>query len=189
MSTRYPWKSAVDNTYFTANTAWDGYTQTHRVTDNGSYNATTYPAFFAAVNFQNTYGLSNATSKWYLPSHVQWYYFCYNLGGTSSMTLNSWTAGDNDAAGAPIGSWYYDVKSATISTNLNSRMANAGSSYYTAIPVWNETSKPSRDYWSSSEASASNGVLVIFHSDNNMHIFHTDHAKTYAHCVRAAFAF
>ena len=189
MSTRYPWKSAVDNTYFTANTAWDGYTQTHRVTDNGSYNATTYPAFFAALNFQNTYGLSNATSKWYLPSHGQWYYFCYNLGGSNSMSLSSWNEDSNDAAGAPQGSWYYPGKAATISAALNSRMSNAGSSYYTAIPVWNETSKPSRGYWGSSEATASNGVVVGFGSNNSMHIFVTNGAKTSADCVRAAFAF
>ncbi len=105
------------------------------------------------------------------------------------MTLSSWNAGANDAAGAPRGSWYYGGKAATISAALNSRMANAGSSYYTAIPVWNETSKPFRYYWSSSEASASNGVNVCFNSVNNMDIFVTNSAKTNAYCVRAAFAF
>ncbi|MCR4774346.1 MAG: fimbrillin family protein [Prevotella sp.] len=156
---------------------YDGYTATRRITNNGTYNATTYPAFFAAVNFQNTVTAPPTSSKWYLPSDGQWYQFLRQIalipeGSTASIH-------------APSGMYFSPNK--TYEGNINDKLSVAGSGNYTAFPIH----PAARSYWSSSEASASNGVLVIFQggSHSGLYFYHANCAKTLAYCVRAAVAF
>ena len=176
MAIQYPWGGTWASIR-ACTEDYDGYTATRRITNNGTYNATTYPAFFAAVNFQNTVVAPPTSSKWYLPSLGQWYQFLRQIalipeGSTASIY-------------GPAGMYFSPNK--TYEENINSKLSVAGSGNYTAFPVH----PAGRFYWSSSEASASSGVDVGFEggSVSGLYFYHAGHAKTYAVCVRAAVAF
>jgi hypothetical protein len=110
-----------------------------------------------------------------------------NIGGMT--TIDGGLAGSNDAAGVPTGWWYATPNDGTmepiIAGKLNNYFSVAGSGNYTAFSI-----VPSyRYYWSSSEASASNGVAVGFTGHGHMDYYHSPYAKSNADCVRAVLAF
>ena len=194
LSKQYPWVTPIDYTYFED---WDGYTYTHQVTDNSNYNSSTYPALFAAVNYQNTCKLSNATSKWYLPMFGQWYYLYYNLGSSYSLTLRC-SPVENfsyDESGVHQGWWLYQSAGSNLNCSrvvaiaLNEKMSIVGSEYYTAFPVWEDVAHNNRYYWTSGEASASNPVYTVFEPNSNLAVLYTARKKTVQCDVRPAFAF
>ncbi len=129
---------------------YDGYTMTHRITNNNIYSSTTYPAFFAAVNYQNKVSLSSATSKWYLPSDGQWYLFLMKIGEYPPIMSTSYTLN-------PSGGFYYK-NPAAYKTKTNEKLAISGNGFYEALPNSNQQ----WGYWTSCEASASSAVDVHF---------------------------
>ena len=68
--------------YRTWKNNWDGYTETHLIGNN-----TDYPAFYYALNYNNTIAAPNLSSKWYLPSNGQWMLIVEKLGGLSSTSF------------------------------------------------------------------------------------------------------
>jgi hypothetical protein len=187
MSKQFPYKKEKDLTYFED---LDGYTYSHVVIDNPNYNSTTYPAFFAAYNYQNTVPVSSLTSKWYLPSVGQWYYVCFKLGTANTRELYSWT-GPNDISGVLTGEWCYGRQAPQIATALNAKMSEVGEAYYTPFQVAPDCELGTGEhFWCSNESSSSNGVYSGFFNNLDMHIFGTNRDKTFTNnYVRAFLAF
>ncbi len=176
MNQQFPWKPTIEE----MTPCWefyDGYTDTHTITDNRNNNATNYPAFFAAINYQNNYSLSSATSKWYLPSHGQMYRFLREIGGMSS-----------DVAPYDVVIWYVNPNNGTmvdiIDRNINGYFSVAGEGSYTPFPI-----NPDEDnYVTSTEINARSYVMVRFAYFGHLD-FYTTNLKNESHEVRPFMAF
>ncbi len=67
------WDNADPRTTWVLNK--EGYTETWTIGKNSDY-----PAFYYAIDYDNTVAAPNVSSKWYLPSNGQWYDIIVNLG-------------------------------------------------------------------------------------------------------------
>ncbi|MCR4773386.1 MAG: fimbrillin family protein [Prevotella sp.] len=177
MNQQFPWKPTIEE----MTPCWefyDGYTDTHTITDNRNNNATNYPAFFAAINYQNNYSLSSATSKWYLPSHGQMYRFLREIGGMSS-----------NVAPYDVVIWYVNPNNGTmvdiIDRNINGYFSVAGEGSYTPFPI-----NPDEAYYvTSTEVNASSYILVRFPYYGHLDFYSTNNLKNDSHEVRPFMAF
>lgn len=136
----------AQSNYAAACSDMNGYDETHRVTDNASYNSTTYPAFFTAVNYISTVPVPKQTSGWFLPSFGQCFIAHVNLYGGYSNTSylktgnetqyrNGWRDGIN---GVPSGFCAtYESKRATQWSNVNSVFSPSTASY--TLSCWTST--------------------------------------------------
>ena len=78
----------------------NGYTETKYIQTNRTPTASSYPAFYYALNYgttnvagTTTYAApTSGTSGWYLPSYGQFYDICVNLGGMSATPTNTSSA-------------------------------------------------------------------------------------------------
>ena len=166
-----------------------GYQQTKYIVDsaclgNQSTLLNLFPAFYYAVNFNPTLVEIDtvATSGWYLPSQGQWREYLVACGNNSG----NGTSGNSGAY------YYYYWQGAWNSTK------SALHSYYTGFlnaSDYDEFGNTSalystyQIYWTSTEASAGNGVNVGFNTNGNVYYFVAEDAKTRQYYVRPAISF
>ena len=138
--------------YTTATDAYadmGGYEATHNITD--KYSSSTYPAFFAALNYDTT---PTGSSGWFLPTNGQWYKILVNLGGMSSgLTDARWSG----------------ATAATAATNLNNYL-NFNSSIATRFLRADDSTE--RMYWCSGESNASHGCVISFDNGGSMYCYY-----------------
>lgn len=166
----------------------NGYDETHRITDNSKYNASTYPAFFAAVNYSPAYNPNKReTSGWFLPSMGQWYQLLLNLGRPSSLNVYTYSSGGYDSS-------IWPNQRTRIENNLNAYVSTAAP--YAPAYSWFWPGYTVM-YWASSEVDSAHGVIVGCDSnaddawDDYFGFYCTHWPKNYSYCstVRAAIAF
>lgn len=133
-----------------------GYEATHNITDRNStdptnFNATTYPAFFAALNYDTA---PVGSSGWFLPTNGQWERIVRNLGGMTSTPISASTSN------------FLSGQATTAATNIN-RYLNFNSSIATKIQRQYNTLE--RMYWCSGEYDASKAWVTTFDNSNGMY--------------------
>ena len=136
-----------------------GYEATHYITDKNAtqpsvFNATTYPAFFAAVNYDSA---PTGSSGYFLPTNGQWERILRNLGGMASTP-----------------SQYLPNQAVTAATNLN-KYLNFDSSI--ATKFLRATTANERMYWCSGEYNTNTAWVISFDNSNGMFFWYT-HTKT-----------
>ena len=132
----------------------DGYDATHHITGNSSYNSTTYPAFFACVNYESSTAVPISSSGWYLPSNGQWMGILNALADFSLKASN--TTSD----------YYFTCQTAR--DRINTCLANSGESYDGIRGTNNNSTYYDIYYWCSGEFSNSAGCTVLFDRINTV---------------------
>ena len=163
---RVAWSTSTSTTvqtsthrYTSATAAYQdmgGYEATHNITDKNStnpstYNSTTYPAFFAALNYDTT---PAGSSGWFLPTNGQWNNILVRLGGMSSGLTGAYWSG---------------ATAVTAATNLN-KYLNFDSTIATRFLRADNSTE--RMYWCSGESSASAGCVISFDNGGHMYCFY-----------------
>ena len=145
--------------YTTWKNYWDGYTYTHNIGENSSYQAIYY-----ALRYNLTVPAPPSSSLWYLPSNGQWYYIIWYLCNEKSPS----SYGNNDYMG-------WTGKASEGATNINSYFTTAqtyGGQIYTTSSA-HGTGGGCEDFWTSSNSSnASFAHMARFnYAANNIHIW------------------
>ncbi|MCR4773202.1 MAG: fimbrillin family protein [Prevotella sp.] len=167
MSIQYPYSE-----YESAFTDYDGYSETHRVTDYSTYTPDNCPAFFAAVAY--AVPVPKASSGWFLMSVGQWHHLITVLGkGIEPYEFNVY--------GQDI---FLNSTSneKTIDENINS--------YLSKTDDYQEIGGRDQYYWSSTEAYDSSPIHIHLYNHQHVCVLGTNpNTKTDKYAIRCAVAF
>src|SRR5574344_1192664 len=137
-----------------------------------AYSATTYPAFYAAVNFSGTVAVPTGCRHWYLPSIGQMDDVAVSLCGQTAVPSNTYT-----------GYCYWSGTSSAAATALSVYMTKVSSNGGTATGFTNSDEV----YWTSSEYNSSVAYGLFFLSSGNLYLDANN--KNYTYYVRPFLAF
>ncbi|MCR4774618.1 MAG: fimbrillin family protein [Prevotella sp.] len=155
---------------------YDGYSETKNITSKNNYSSTTFPAFYAAVNYPTS--VPSTCSKWYLPSSGQWYLILKVFGGGTGEYYQ--TDGDD---------WGWKNSYEAVATKINSYLTGSGEEY----TLFGDISTTQVVYFSSSESNQLQfPVSIRFRKVDglsNCEFFSIPNIKTKGSRVRPVLAF